>query len=218
VFLQHWIIFVLKWRCKGEEVIPASGDRRCCSWRPKMLAALMMIIAYCFLWFSFHDHLSVLFFFLFLFFCVLCALYFWVWLLSGAVGCSVSGLIAAGCYGLLCFWVPSFWVLLESLFPVFYSISFVAVFFFSVLPPLLLPLPLLCSAFYRARACRKTRSSVHQSMSGIICKKSWCRGLEFPDLFPVESVWSVRNGRGGKQWDQNGVILDEKKTDYELVP
>jgi hypothetical protein len=47
-------------------------------------------------------------------------------------------------------------------------------------------------------------------MSGIMGKKSWCRGLEFPDLFPVESVWSVRNGRGGEQWDQNGVILDEK--------
>jgi hypothetical protein len=61
VFLQHWItFFFFKWRCKGDEVIPASGDRRCCSWRPKMLAALMMIIAYCFLWSSFCDHLSVL--------------------------------------------------------------------------------------------------------------------------------------------------------------
>jgi len=51
------------------------------------------------------------------FFCVLCALYFRVdccWVLW-----VVSGLIAAGCCGLLCFWVPSFWVLLESLFPFF---------------------------------------------------------------------------------------------------
>jgi len=52
--------YFLKWRCKGDEVIPASGDGRCCFWRPKMLAALMMILAYCFLWSSFYDHLSVL--------------------------------------------------------------------------------------------------------------------------------------------------------------
>jgi hypothetical protein len=57
---------------------------------------------------------------------------------------------------------------------------------------------------------QKTRSPVHQSMSGIMGKRSWCRGLELPDLFPVESVWSVRNGRDGEQWDQNGVILHEK--------
>jgi len=41
-------------------------------------------------------------------------------------------------------------------------------------------------------------------------KRSWCRGLELLDLFPVESVWSVRNRRDGEQWDQNGVILHEK--------
>jgi hypothetical protein len=82
--------------------------------------------------------------------------------------------------------------------------------FFPALVPLCLP-RCLCSAlpFIEPEHAEKTRSSVHQSMSGIMGKKSWCRGLEFPDLFPVESVWSVRNGRGGEQWDQNGVILDE---------
>ncbi|KAL9335746.1 hypothetical protein Peur_072927 [Populus x canadensis] len=33
------------------------GRSHTCFWRPKMFAALMMIIAYCFLWSSFCDHL-----------------------------------------------------------------------------------------------------------------------------------------------------------------
>jgi len=48
-------------------------------------------------------------------------------------------------------------------------------------------------------------------------KRSWCRGLELPDLFPVESAWSVRNGRDGEQWDQNGVILHKELTNCSLV-
>jgi len=44
--------------------------------------------------------------------------------LPGAVGCSVSGLIAAGCCGLLCFWVLS----------VYYFSGFLA-FLALVLPP-----------------------------------------------------------------------------------
>ncbi|KAJ6854558.1 hypothetical protein NC651_039481 [Populus alba x Populus x berolinensis] len=43
---------------------------------------------------------------------------------------------------------------------------------------------------------------------------SWARdrGLELPDLFPVESVWSVRNGRDGRYARDNLSIECNDKT------
>jgi hypothetical protein len=59
--------YLLKWKCRGDGVIPASGDRRCCFWRPKMLlletemlAALLDDFRLMLLWFSFCEYLSVL--------------------------------------------------------------------------------------------------------------------------------------------------------------
>ena len=67
-----------------------------------------------------------------------------------------------------------------------------------------LPSVLACSCLFIA-------SFMHKPIP--LLMGSWARdhGLELPDLFPVESVWSVQNGRDGEQWDQNGVILYGKK-------
>jgi hypothetical protein len=57
--------------------------------------------------------------------------------------------------------------------------------------------PCLCSAlpFIEPEHAEKTRSSVHQSMSGIMGKKSWCRGPRFAANFLLNRLHPLKRGR-----------------------
>jgi len=135
---SHSVLATLNYFCF--EMKMQRGRSHTCVWRSKMLLLetedacsvdddYRLLLPLVFLpWSLVCASLLFIFFFL----CFVCSV-FPGWLLLGAVGCSVSRLIAAGCCGLLCFWVPSFWVLLESLFPFFIqsppSLCFFSLFF-----------------------------------------------------------------------------------------
>jgi hypothetical protein len=57
--------------------------------------------------------------------------------------------------------------------------------------------PCLCSAlpFIEPEHAEKTRSSVHQSMSRIMGKKSWCRGPRFAAYFLLNRLHPLKRGR-----------------------
>jgi len=187
----------LKWKCKGDGVIPASGDRRCCFWRPKMLLLETEDACSAAWWFSPNAPL------VFLLWPLVCAFLLDFSVASKATkkipACCECSLAESGfffvcrsgdnfkdnsphCVLLSCsLFLCVFGFLLCFLCSLFFNSVFLGWFFGSLVfsrssSPSDPPLPLLCSAFYRARACRKNPflcSSIHEQDHGQEIMVSW---------------------------------------------
>ena len=131
----------------------------------------MLLLEYCTLVLSFFLCIAFLFFFMLCFFSVNCSVFFSIFglIFSYVSQCSPHWFVAFS----LVFGPPQNPHVAEAFlrFPWLVPLSPWGFFF-------CLPLPLLCSAFYRAREHAETSSPVNQSMSGIMGKRSWCRGRD----------------------------------------